>query len=585
MTQTRPILVSFLLFLFIAAPFSQITGARIVDQNGNPYTLHFDQQTTFSYVDQNTPINSQKAYIRVFSSDSASLAGKYVGATYRVGSGPYFIITDDNNGNGPLTTLQAVQSCGSGCFYADTSNSMFFSSYTVPATSGTPGSSIYPSNIQAVVSPSENANDPGALFLPVAPANGSLAGTYSVSRTANYNQLTGAVSYSVTGAADGSSNILSIRTANGFPNYNYLSAGVCGDSYGVNCFDSKSAVWGASQSYSTGILRGNASIPVTVYFVVNGVSSNSFCIGPTLTSSVSITGDACPLVLACGSTRPSCPSGGIVRGSTVNISATTTNGGNVDATPYSMILVVTNSTGGVVVNQTFAMGNLSAGTSQTQAVQYTLPPDYTGGLTATVTTDSGNDVAECSESGHVSSTSKTVYFGSGLKLYIDGALTTTFGQIYRPYNVSIAFTDENNAPYDHGRVEFIEQNGLSVNAPMQVWQADGNRTGLSSQSIATAYTNSQGLVNFTYVPTGNRYYQDFANLSDYVGNYSLYANGYSPSGTCVITLPLNISSMQQQPVTAPNSLSVYNQNYMVQGIYDMIYTAYSQVHGWLAPAQ
>ncbi|HQT45476.1 MAG TPA: CARDB domain-containing protein, partial [Candidatus Micrarchaeota archaeon] len=348
-------------------------------------------------------------------------------------------------------------------------------------------------------------------------------------------------------------------------------------------FDSKSAVWGASQSYSTGIMRGNSSIPITVYFVVNGISPDNFCIGPTLSSSVSINGPACPLVNACGASVPSCPSGGIIKGSSINVSATTTNGGNVDAGAFDMNVVIANSTGGVVFNQTYPYTNLSAGTSLTEVIPYTPPADYTGSLAATVTTDYGNTVAECVSSGHVSSTSRTVYYGSGLKIYIDNALTTTFGQIYRPYNVSVEFTDANNVPYSNGRLDFIEKNGLSLNAPMQIWQADGNRTGLVSQSTATVYTNSVGLVNFTYVPTGNTYYQNFANLSDYVGNYSLYVNGYSPSGTCVVTVPLGVSSMAQQPVGSPNSMSVYNQNYMVQGMYDLVYTAYSQVHSWLNP--
>ncbi|HQT44825.1 MAG TPA: hypothetical protein PLO51_02515, partial [Candidatus Micrarchaeota archaeon] len=122
-------MASFLCFLFIAVPFSQFTGAQIVDQGGNPYILHFDSQVTFSYADQNGP-NTQKAYLRVFSNDSNALSGKYVAGTYRAGSGPYFIITDDGSGN-PLTQLSTPQSCGANCYYADTGNSMIFASYTV----------------------------------------------------------------------------------------------------------------------------------------------------------------------------------------------------------------------------------------------------------------------------------------------------------------------------------------------------------------------------------------------------------------------------------------------------------------------
>ncbi len=567
-------LVAILFVLFFANSHSAIYDAKLTNSAGSAYSLNFDKDVTLSYADQIT-INPAKAYLRVYSTDAASLTGKYVAAVYRIDKGPYFIITYAGWTDTSLAHLVDITSCGSSCYYATSEVSMSFLQFEVPPSGGTPGASFFPSYIQVVVSPSKTANDPSAVFFPV--SSGNLIGSYSGSAS-GYNQATGTVSYTVTGATWGSTNVYPLR------NKNYLSAGVCNDARGVSCLDAKAAAWGSSQTYSTGITTGNPAIPKTVYFVVNGMSTGSLCIGPSLSTSSSLTGPGCPSVTACGSSSPVCPSGGVLKGSTLTASASAYNSGNVNSGPYTMTLTITNSSGGVVSTQTYSYSSLGAGTSKSETFTHTPPSDYTGSLTATASIS--HTFSECGGGGgHSSSSSKTVYFGSGFKLYIDNVETSTFGQIYRPYNLSVVFTDSNNVPYNRGRIEIVETNGLLPSAPMQIWLYDGSgKTGLLTKSYSTVYTNSRGLVNFTYVPTGNENYAEFANLSDYIGGYSLFLNAYSPTGTCVRTLTLNATSMSQQPISSPNSLSVYNQNSSVHSIYDLLYTTYSNVHSWLYPS-
>ena len=121
------------------------------------------------------------------------------------------------------------------------------------------------------------------------------------------------------------------------------------------------------------------------------------------------------------------------------------------------------------------------------------------------------------------------------------------------------------------------------------------KKGVKSLSTAEVHTNSSGIAKFAVIPTGNKLYEPaYAgyNVSDHVGNYSLYFQAYVSgsavqmvvSGNLTDTYYFNLTNMTaRQPTGAElNSVAVIYQNTFVKQVVNFVYQAFSAASKWFA---
>jgi hypothetical protein len=463
-----------------------------------------------------------------------------------------YAIINQRAGSTTYSLVNASTASGS-CYYTNIANFIFSTSHL---TSSTPEAFVaaFPGRIHVLYSSNEDGSSPNFVF--VGSSNGTLGGSYSVSST--FDQSTRNVSVTVSSITftgiDGS------KTPNdatyGISSDRRLVLGVCTDTNGDDCSDG--SVLSSSTmpvTLSTGLSSGdvNDQHTYTRYAVVNGLGY-SFNIGANLGASIS-SSDSSP-----------------ADGDMINLTATVSNSGNVNISSAFNVSIYDN---GVLFNRTKITSTITPGNHVTFIVPYDTTAK-TGSHTFKVSADSDNNIVETSKADNNGTTVVDVQKTYSLKLYIDGVQSTTFSEAGRPYNVTVNVTDSLGAQVDNATVRIIEENGLSLLAPIQVWQEGGQNKSVKSYSIVEVRTNSSGLVSFTLIPTGNKLIDVYPNITAYTGNYSLSAQLYV-GGTLEKTKALTLTNLTAgTPDVRIAPMNKANIDY----IYDVIYQIFSNIKNW-----
>ncbi|MEM4247729.1 MAG: hypothetical protein QXH80_00520 [Candidatus Nanoarchaeia archaeon] len=440
------------------------------------------------------------------------------------------------------------------------------------------GRSPYPANVFAVVD--VNGNNTGETFdygldeiIAITDANGYLKGSFTTNNVqSSYNQGTGNVNIDVTAVTVYTASGTSQALPSGLEGENKLLVGVCADSQGVDCTSTaRTNMTASSVSLATGITSPADSTNYTRYAVVNGIGA-SFCIGPDLrVSGVTVV-----------------PSS-TTAGQSVNITATIVNNNNVDVTTNFDVEFLRdgNSIANVTVTE-----DLSPSESTTASYIY----DTTGltsgnkNIVARVL-DANAGIADCNNGNDNSSTTLNIGKAYYVQVLINGTVSTNFPVPGRPYNVSLHVNDSdgNNVA---ALVKITEKNGINLFAPVQGW---GASDGVSPLAVATFETNAGGDANIALMPTGNKLYNPeyaYLNVSDYVGNYSLYLEIFNITTGTELQLSDGVNLLDQIDFTLgnmsvelptagqENTIFVYNHNIFVQQIVDLANQVYSSMKKW-----
>ena len=526
-------IVMVIAFISLDGARATYTEAELVTSGGSISDLHYILSGK-SYVD-NVGVNPD-IKVRVYSDNPIDdLTGKWVTIVYKTGDS-YFQIASGGVVGTNMTQLGARS--GSGPYYSDS-----------PLTLNTLSAyAIYPANVYIVVSDDKYVSLADSFVLAEV-TNGMLLGSYSTNTVpSTYNQVSGNVTFRVTGIAgdtgSGSYNILTDHPSN-----SELVVGICGDHYGISCSSSAITKPNTDVNLYTGVMPSAA--PQFKYYVVNGMGTQ-FCIGSNLIVSV-----------GANSTNPR-------SGQSVNITATITNDGNVDAGPFNIQFY-----DGPTLLDTISIPSLSASSSISRSINY----DTTGkaGLRPiTVNVDTGSAISECNEGDNSGSIGINIRMGYWLRVFIDGVESTVFNDSGRPYNITLNVTNSVGAPVGDAIVKIIEKNGMSLLAPTQIWQEGGQNKSVVSYSMAEVRTNSSGLVSFTLVPTGNKMMVVNPDVKLYTGNYSLSAELYV-GGSLEDMVQFTVNNLS---ATTPNLHVNSTNKENVDYVYDVAYQIFSTVKGW-----
>lgn len=300
------------------------------------------------------------------------------------------------------------------------------------------------------------------------------------------------------------------------------------------CFDALvvDAAGDFPATFSTGLGSVNDQSVTTRNVIINGFDYE-MCIGANLQASIQSVSPnpvyySQNLTITVAATNP-------------RDTPTELDGGNVDVTTDFNVRVRIYPQG--------VPGDLKLDT--TFQINDTIVPDGTAayslqwpafGLSGTyvvrVDVDTDNDVNECDETDNDATATFELKPITIPDIYIDGTLRNTFPYPNVPYNFSIYLKNSDNDTLANATVYIVEENGLSLLGPTQVFNRDigGGATtpdGLRMRTRLHFTTDNNGNASFTIIPTYNRLYlpqYNYTNLSQYIGNYSLVLNGEQSNG-------------------------------------------------------
>ncbi|MCK4589777.1 MAG: hypothetical protein KAT77_04990 [Nanoarchaeota archaeon] len=571
------LLVIFSVLLVLPSASSVATSGSIIKDSDNsimnvPYDSNVD-----AHVDNTATVPN--AALRINGSAAADVANLYTGGLYAVGTNPavgnfqYVIMTTDGDPD-PLMQTGAAQSCPGSACYARTGANLAFPLAIVGSDSGNPGAAFFPGNIYVVVSSNKTVEDTDALIY-LSPSDGELTGTYTVSSSymeTYYVQSTGNTRFDVTGISTGAYSDHSSS--------NYLACGLCNDTRGHNCSDTTLTSPGAAYvTLNTDIVLPADSYVHYKYGVVNG-RATSFCIGPDLDITA---------VSANPSTGPP--------GTSVNVSATVLNDNNVNVTQaFTVDFYYDSVTPGNKIGSTQTITGLGRDDSTNAASVLWDTTGITSGahILYGVLDDAGiGDCGPTNDNHTGSFTTELVYY---IFVDIDGVRTDNFTDAGRPYNVSLQVNNSNNAVVPNTIVRITEENGISLLAPLQTYTSGGTKYGVKPVSKAEVITDSNGRAYLALIPTGNKLYTpgyEYTNLTDHVGNYSLYIEIFNSAGT-ELQLMQNGVKVNEYNLTLFNmtnriptgselySLGVYNQDAYVKTFLNFAYQIFATARQWIA---
>jgi hypothetical protein len=554
--------------LILPSAHATIINASIINASNNqPVNMSYESSTMKAYRD-NAAGNPDVTLLVCTSSED--LSGRYGGFVYKVGNYSAF----QRIAGMSSSDLSAFSGIGGNCFKTeDTLN--FLSDYAV-----------YPAYVYAVISDDQNIDPDDTFFLIGQTSwlvgrygfNGKSIGDISGVQL-SYNQNTGNVSVNVT-KIEGCTNVSAGCPTNVTITVNkpYLFVAICdlnASSYvGYDCYGANQTSPGVLNSLFTGV-TGPSDNDITIkYLVVNGIP-HPFCIGPDL----SVTGLS---ILP----NP------VYQSQIVTLNATVKNANNVNVSnafnvsfwkDYSEFL------GNVTIT------SLGAGQSTNAILNVDTTGWHSGTYNITAKVEDSN-FGDCNDGNDNSTAQLQIMKTYNVAILINGTATKTFPRPGRPYNVSVFVQDsDGNTNLQNLTLKIVEKNGMSLFAPVQSYTEDSEKKGVISYSIAEVRTNSSGATSFTLIPTGNKLYSSeysYLNISDYVGNYSLYLelfNGsqklqlYDPAtGSLVDRINLSLSSHTVlDPSDAErNSIEVYNHD-SVKRIIELFVQVFGNVQKWI----
>ena len=420
-------------------------------------------------------------------------------------------------------------------------------------------------------------------------ANMSLRGSYSITRS--FDQVTRNIDVSTPQitflTSSGSFSKSASDASFGISSDRRMVLGVCEDDYGASCSDGEvlTTAAGFPESYSTGLSapQVNDQNTHTRYVVANGLGYET-CIGANLDPTITA---VTPNPVYYSQNLSITYNIGNPRDTPFEL-----DGGNVDVdTDFDVNVVIYNTSNPsyVVYNQTTTITNTIA-PDGTEVLNIIWPAlRFSGVYTILVTADVDDDIDECNEADNTASTTFTLLPITLPEIYIDGNQTTEFPFANIPYNLSFYFKNSDNVTLSDAYVELTEENGLAVNVPTQTWNAtnasnETTQRGLFTTTTTQFYTDIDGNISFTFIPTYNKFYLSeytYVNLSGHVGDYSLYFSGNQSDGQEFIFITNgNVETQSNFTIQTVNATGPFttkelpNENIAAQAL-DFVYQVYS----------
>ncbi len=509
---------------------------------------------------------------------------KYVGSAYAINVGGtwlYSLITYSSSSEALAFTSTDA---GNGCYQAVPG----FLTIS-PSQLTTPNPDVYkaafPGKLYVVY---ESSANPGVLNnFYYGDTNMQLLGDYSIPKsfdqgTRTISVETPTVTYQT---SSGSFQKLLTDATFGVSTDKQAVLGICDDSAGQTCSDGtvvNSDVFPKTLNTGLSASQVNDQNIYTKYAVINGIGK-SICIGANLRTN-SLTVNPNPIYYS----------------QTLQITFSIenyrdipyeTNGGNVDVTtPFNIKITIYNSSNPTDIIYTTTLTNTNAitpGNNVNFNVQW---PAYahSGFYTVKVEADSNNNINECNEADN------SAFVNFELKpitlpdIYIDGVQTDTFEYPNIPYNLEIHMKNSDNDTLRNATVIIVEENGLTLNVPLQYYDKKINSTNnitdaVKTKTESTITTDYYGDINITIIPSYNRLLTtqyNYTNLTEIVGNYSLYMTGYQENneefkfmidGNLTNKYPFKISQLNFTIEPTPKTLK--NENVAAQ-VLDYIYKTF-----------
>ncbi len=585
-------------FVFLAFAYAQ---EAYIMYSGSPQSLYFTGDSInpgYWYKDAQPDKGNPDVTLRI-----CGVGPKYVAATYAInvsGTWNYVVISYQDS----TTALSyAGSDVGSGCYEVSPAGAITFS----PSHLTTPTPNVYfaafPARIWVLYSDTSTGDNPNFIFVPE--ANGYLRGSCTPkpldSRASalfdrySFDQATGNFeidNVDITFRSQASSFTKQATDPTfGVSDERRMVIGVCDDQYGANCFSG--TIVATASAFPLQLYSGASPIDdqhaYRRYIVVNGFGKLA-CIGADLGVSISI-----PSV-----SGRSCTQGGrcYYWSESVPVTVTVSNLGNVNiTTPFKIVVNLKDPNGNVFKSWEFTKDD---GLGIKQSAQYSVTwqaYNHSGVYTFEVQVDTDNnvveweDVSECSPyaSSNVASISfelidvtlVNIWINKNLVAYWEHTDSTFVPHGYdnivlsnagRPYEVTMhiyssdEFYEPNPVPRVGTAVKFVEENGLSLLAPTQVWNTtlNGQNVTLATKvtNIVEVVTDDEGNFTLVLIPTGRKFelpeYSYLGINSSLLGNYSLCF-----SGTMANNEPLKITV---QPGAEPIEKLCFN-------VTDMRYTS------------
>jgi len=572
-----------LIIFMLLIPLVHAQSASIKASNGVIQNLYFTGDTT----------NPNKWYQDAIGNNPdvgieiCDVGQTYVGATYAVnvnGNWKYSLITYRSDTQALAFT---DVNNGGGCYFTSPGYLTFSPSHLA-----TPSPNVYyaafPGRLWIAYSSTGN---PGTLsnFVFVG-SNGYLRGSYTVERSFSQSnkQITVQTptitfqTFSGTFSKSASDSDFGVNTDR------KMVVGICDDDYGSNCHDGRvvpnEGIFPFSLDSGVGVV--NDQNKYDRYVVINGLG-NYICIGANLKIAIDLV-------------QPN----PVYYSQILQIKYTVSNprdtpyeerGGNVDVTTDFNIRVKIyqqDNTSNVVFENNYMVsddipvdGSIS-NTINWQAIA------HSGTYVIEVTVDSNNDIVECNENDNTATRTfelKPIHIP---EIYINGNKSTVFPYAGIPYNFTMHLKNSDNENVSNALVRIVEENGICILAPTQVWNrttngTDSNMTGLKSYNIAQFYTDYYGNVNFTIIPTGNRLYApeySYLNVNKYIGNYSIYLEGTTQNGDSLVFIingsvthkyPLKIAHPYTYGVQNNKPSGFINENIFIRQIMEWVYAIFA----------
>ena len=577
------VLLTITTLLIILTKTTIAASASIRDNSANVRSLYFTGQSTDPnkwYQDAITP----NPDVGIQLCDEGQ---KYVAGTYAInvgGSWKYVPITYKSSTEALAYT---DVNKGGGCYFTSPGYLTFSPSYLT-----TPNPDIYyaayPCRIWVGYA---NTANPGTISNFVfAGDNGRLLGSYSVQRsfseaTRDITVQTPSISFQT---ASGSFSKNADDSQFGVGSERQMVVGVCVDDYGSSCSDGyvvpSEHNFPMSLSSGLGAADVNDQHTYTRYVVINGIG-NAICIGANLEVSVdSVTPNP------------------VYYGQTLTISFTISNprdtpyelnGGNVGVTnSFTIKLSIYNASnpGSVVYETTQSISDDIGVDGSISGTATWVAQAHSGNYTVRIDVDYNNDIVECNEADNSDTENfelRPVYIPN---IKIDGVTTTSFAYPGVPYNFSLHLTNSDGENVSNATIRIVEENGINILGPTQVWNRSISNTttekaGLKSYNIAEFKTDYLGNAELTIIPTGNKLYSseyNYTNVSEYVGNYSIYLMGWTQSGSNLIfTISGSIETEYPLSLEHPyqyvnsNNKNIPNKQIFVQPVLDFVYEIFS----------
>ncbi len=511
---------------------------------------------------------------------------RYVGAVYCIdnsGSTPYALISYKSS----TEPLAYANTASSSCYKVSPEGNLWFSPSSLSLTPP-----VYYASFPGVPCILHASDGSGSNMQFITPDNvsGSLRGSYSVGRS--YTQTTDSLSIStpmITFIYDSPSGPQSTSQSAasgtfGINSDRRMALGVCTDQYGVTC--------------NQGLIKSDTTFPVTLNVGVSASDDQSF------TRYVVINGLGYPVCIGANlqTSAVNLNASEIYYNQTLQIDYTLLNyrdtpdenqGGNVEVvTNFDVRIEIRNSSNAIVsawtesINDNIVPGSSAASSTTWQASV------KSGSYVVNVIADYNNDIIECVESDNTRQQAFTVKAVTIAETYINGVRGETFPMAGRPYNFTLHARNSDDLNVSNADLELVEENGLTLLGPTQVWNrtTDDNGTisksGTRNKNIVRFQTDYYGNVSFTAIPTGNKLYAseyNYTNISSYIGNYSLYLQGTDNASQALMFLSNGTQVSSTFPLTVTNytnyqegsNATFFNEDTYAKQTMDWIYSIFS----------